>query len=279
MTESLTEAAPAVQGEALGILTSIVEAEPKAVQPALNSAISLLSDDTHQLLRNETLEFLAAVAKHDTEAVVDSVPRLAELLHDGPTNSEPIARILAQVAHSHPDALLPVVTKLELFLETEPDTAHVSVLAAIGHLSKEHPTIAKETIPTATELLTVDDTLVRANATGLLADLADEYPTEIKSTVPQAIELLQDKNERIRYNASSILARVADEHPQEVEPATDQLLAALDDEKADTRFNACWALNYIGSEEALEKLTDVAETDPEDNVRTVALQCINAIKE
>lgn len=151
-TEFLTKAAPAIQGEALGILTTIAEAKPEAVRPALNSAISLLSDDTHPLLRNEALEFLAAVAKHDTESVVDTVPRLSELLHDGPTDSEPIARILAQVAHSHPDALLPVVTKLELYLEAEPDAAHISVLAAIGHLTERYPTVAKETIPTATEL-------------------------------------------------------------------------------------------------------------------------------
>ena len=279
MIALLGDASPAVQGEALGILTSVVDTNPEAVRPAVEPAIDLLSDDTHHLLRNEALQFLVAFTAHDPKPLTETVPRLASLLHDEETDREPVARILSAIARSDPDALVPVVPKLERYLETEPKPAHVWVLGAVGHLSKTHPGIAKETIPIAADLIDAEESVLRSNAAGVLADLADEYPSEVKSIVPRAIELLQDADGNARYNASSILARVAKTHPDAVEPATEQLLGVLDDEMADARFNACWALNYINATAAIEKLTDVATTDSDEDVREVAQMAIDSIED
>ena len=173
--------APAVQGEALGILKSIADTNPEAVRPAVEPAIDLLSGDIHHLLRNEALQFLTTFAGHDPEPLTETVPRLATLLHDEETDPEPIARALLAIARSDPDSLLPVVPKLERYLETEPQQAHVWVLGAVGHLSKIHPGIAKETIPIAADLIDAEESVLRSNAAGVLADLADEYPSEVKS--------------------------------------------------------------------------------------------------
>lgn len=254
MVELLSDSLPAVQGEALGILTRIAESEPERTRAGVEPAIQLVDESTHSLLRNEAIQFLAEFADHDPTAVTDAVPQLAALLGDESTDTDSTARILASVGASQPDALIDVVPKLELFLETEPKRAHVWVLGAIGRLSKEHANITVEVIPTAGELLSAEQHTIRSNAAGVLADLADEYPTAVKPWVPNIIELIDDSDEQVRYNATSALARVAKEHPDTVRPATEALLAALDDDLADTRFNACWALKRLNVTSALVPL-------------------------
>jgi len=171
------------------------------------------------------------------------------------------------------------VTKLELFLETEPGTAHIWALAAIGRLSKSHANIATEVIPTAARFLSSDNKALRSNGAGVLADLADEYPDEVKPWVSDAIELLTDADERVRCNATSILTRVAKDDPEMVRPATEQFMAVLDDDRVDTRLNACWALNYIDATQALPELREIAATDPDEDVRSVARLAVNELEQ
>ena len=278
IVELLTGTAPAVQGEALGILTRIGETDPEATRPALKRAIEFLDESVHSLLRNEALQFLVVFADHDPTAVTTAVPRLAALLQNEAIDTEAVARILAVISRADADALVDVVPKLELFLETEPGRAHTWVLAAVGHLSKAHANIATEVIPIAGELLDTDATPLRANAAGVLADLADEYPGEVQPWIPDVIELMDDSDAQVRHNATSILARVANDYPQTVSPATDQLLAVLDDELADTRFNACWALKYINATGAVERIREIAATDPDGDVRSVAQLALDSIE-
>ena len=48
---------------------------------------------------------------------------------------------------------------------------------------------------------------------------------------------------------------------------------------ADTRFNSCWALKYTNATAAVEKLTEVATTDPDEDVRNVARMAVDSIDE
>jgi len=90
---------------------------------------------------------------------------------------------------------------------------------------------------------------------------------------------MQDSDEQVRYNATSILSSVAKKYPDAVSPATEELLAVLNDESADTRFNACWALKRLKATSALEVLTELAATDPDEDVRSVAQVAIDSIEE
>ena len=279
MVELLDNSPPAVQGEALHVLTQIGDSDPELTRAGVPPAVQIVNTSTHPLLRNEALQFLVVFAAHDPSAVADVVPQLAALLQDEQTDTDAAAHILATIGRSQPDALVDVVPKLELFLETEPGRAHTWILAAIGHLSKEHANITVEVIPTAAEFLSAEELTLRSNAAGVLADLADEYPTEVEPWVPNAIELMEDADEQVRYNATAILARVAKEYPDSVTPATEQLLDVLDDELDNTRFNACWALNHISATSALEKLREVATTDSDEDVRAVARLAVDSIEE
>lgn len=279
MIELLGNSHPAVQGEALEILTRVAESDPERTRAGVEPALQLVNESTHSLLRNEAIQFLAEFGDPDPTVITDAVPQLAALLRDESTDTDSAARILASIGASQPDALVDVVPKLELFLETEPERAHVWVLGAIGRLSKEHANLTVEVVPTAGELLSAEQYTIRSNAAGVLADIAEEYPTEVKPWVPDVIELIEDPDEQVRYNATSTLARVAKEHPDTVRPATEELLAVLDDDLADTRFNACWALKRLNATSALEALTELAATDPDEDVRSVAQVTIDSIDE
>lgn len=74
----------------------------------------------------------------------------------------------------------------------------------------------------------------------------------------------------MRQNAAAILARVAAEHPDTVCPASKELLAVLEDDLDRTRFNACWALNYINATHAVDTVREIAATDLDADVRSVA---------
>lgn len=279
LVEMIPDGPPAVQGEILGILTEIATSTPEITRPAVDPALELTDDSTHPLVRDEALSFLVVIAEHDPATVTDGVSQIATALRDDAVASEPPAHILAAVSRSHPDVLIDVVPKLELFLETEPGTAHIWALAAIGRLSKSHANIATEVIPTAARFLTADNKALRSNGAGVLADLADEYPDEVKPWVSDAIELLTDADELVRCNATSIVTRIAKDDPAMVRSATDQLMAVLDDDPVDTRLNACWALNYTDATQALPELREIAATDPDENVRSVAQLAIKELEE
>jgi|APHM01.1.fsa_nt_gi hypothetical protein len=269
---------PAVQGEAVGVLRRVASADPAAVEPAVSPVAELLTPDTESMLTVEALNFVAVLAGNDPEAVLDTVPRLADLLGTEGVDPKPITRSLAYIAETSPGELITVVPKLESFLE-EDNSPDVGVLAALGRVAKSYPGVAKEAIPAAVSLMDADDSRVRTNATGLLTDLAEEYPGELRSAVPQATELLKDDDERLRHNLTSLLARVANEHPAVVEPATDALVARLDDSLAGTRLNACWALNYLGADRATPELEELAVNDPDEDVRKAARVAVDALED
>lgn len=279
VTAQLEDTPPAVQGEAVGILTQIADVEPAAVETAISSVGELLTSDTEPMLAAEALEFVAVLARDDPEAVLDTVPQLAALLGTEDIDPKPITNAFAHISETHPDELVPVVPKLESFLEDGEGRLEVGVLAALGRIAKTYPTVAKEAIPAAVSLVDADDNRRRANATGLLTDLADEYPGELRSVVPQATELLEDDDEKVRHNATSLLARVANEHPAAVEPATDALVARLDDDLAGTRLNACWALNYLEADQTVSELEELAANDPDEDVRRVARMAVEALED
>lgn len=174
---------------------------------------------------------------------------------------------------------MPIVSKLELFLEQGPDNGRIGVIAALGRLTKQHPAMTKEIIPTARDLIQDDNVYVASNAAGLLADLADEYPEAVATEIDPLVQLLDHDDTELRYNAVAVLTRVAEVDPEAVEPLIPEFINLLDDELVDTRFNACWALRYLDATAAVERLKKVVETDENKRVKSVALHAIDGITE
>ena len=275
----LEETPPAVQGEALGCLQAIAAVDDEAVAPAVAPVKRLLPTASSRQLRDACLRFLLEVARTDPSPLVETVPEFGALLTADQADPAIVSRVLNQISMAEPDALMPIVSKLELFLEQGPDTGRVGVLAALGRFTKQHPAMTKEIIPTARDLIQEDDIYVASNAAGLLADVADEYPEAVATEIDPFVQLLDHDDAQLRYNAVAVLTRVADVNPEAVEPLIPKLIDCLDDELVDTRFNACWALRYLDATAAVERLTEVVETDPNEKVQSVALHAIDGITE
>ena len=275
----LEETPPAVQGEALGCLQAIAAVDDEAVAPAVAPVERFLPTASSRQLRDACLRFLLEVARTDPSPLVETVPELGALLTADQADPAIVSRVLNQISMAEPDALMPVVSKLEIFLEQGPDTGRVGVLAALGRFTKQHPAMTKEIIPTARDLIQEDDIYVASNAAGLLADVADEYPEAVATEIDPFVQLLDHDDAQLRYNAVAVLTRVADVNPEAVEPLIPRLIDLLDDELVDTRFNVCWALRYLDATAAVERLTEVVETDPNEKVQSVALHAIDGITE
>lgn len=279
LTALLQSGEPAIQAEALYVLALIAEEFPEQVTPAATEVIEFLTTESHRDVQNDAITFVKAVAEQNPNAVVDAVPKLGALLQGQPPDEEHAITALQHIGETHPDSVVPIAPQLVTYIEEGEEVHQVGALAVLGMLAKEYPNVAEETIPTASKFLDADNFKLRANATGLLADLADEYPDQVRSVVPQAIELLTHEDEKVRYNATSILARVAKAHPDEVQRGIDPLIDSLDDDFPYTRLNACWALGYLKAESGRDQLEELANHDPDDEVRNAAEYALSEIND
>ena len=279
LTTELQGSDPAIQADAVTILSSVAQEHPEEVTPAAEDIIEFLASEADPDVLADAITIVAEIADSNPGAVVDAVPKLAAVLQDGSPADATATTAIQRIAEAYPDAVVPITPQLTAYLGESDESHRIGALAILGILSKDYPDVAEDTIPTAIELLDADRYKLRANAAGLLADLADAYPDQVKPVVPRAIELLDDSDEKARYNATSILARIAKTDPDAVEPAIEPLIDALDEGFAYARSNACWALGYLAAEDALERLRDIEETDPNEEVRHAASVAIDEIEE
>lgn len=280
LTTLLEDSAPAVRADTLRALARIAAEYPDALPPAADAIVACLDPAEPSTTRHDAVDAIAAIAEPNPGAVVDAAPSLAALLQDEADADVETTAITAlqRIAAEYPDAVVPVAGQLTGYLETRAGPRRVGALAVLGLISKEYPDIAADTVSRAIELLEPNSNRVRANAAGLLADLAEEYPERVEPAVPRAIELLDDIDEKARYNATSILARVAEHRPEDVKAAVDPLVDALCDDFEYTRSNACWTLGYLGATDALDRLRNLAETDPSEEVRHAAAVAVDNIE-
>jgi HEAT repeat protein len=241
--------------------------------------VNFLDPNTDDRLHSSAVQFVANIAAHDPDAVVDAPPKLTALLQDDSPDADTILTALQRIAQTHPDAVVPTASELLTYVEEGDDVQRLGAFGVLGMIAKDYPNIAQKAIPTATELLTADHDKLRANAAGLLADLADEYPEQVRPAITQVIELLSDHDENAQYNATSILARVAKAHPEDVEPAIDDLIAVLDSDFEYTRSNACWALGYLRADSAVDALHRRLDQDPSEEVQHAAEWALHEIEE
>ena len=75
-----------------------------------------------------------------------------------------------------------------------------------------------------------------------------------------------------------VRSRIAKADLDAVEPAIEPLIDVLGEDFAYTQSNACWALGYLATEDAIGRLREVEETDPNEEVRHAALVAIDEIE-
>ncbi|ELZ45508.1 hypothetical protein C463_06297 [Halorubrum californiense DSM 19288] len=176
MVKLLSDSPPAVQGEALNVLTTVGESKPELTRAGVDLTVALLESATHPLLQNEAVQFLDMFAAHDPGAVTAAVPGLAALLGEvAPTAGE--------------------------FLSAEEVPLRSNAAGVLADIAGEYPTKVKPWVPDAIELLDDPDEQVRHNATAILARVAAEHPDVVPPATEELLAVLDDDLANTRFNA------------------------------------------------------------------------------
>lgn len=260
---------------ALTIVEAAVDVDPEQVEPIVPVLVDLVAEaDTaeptttevdlpgyiHGQLKKETIateklhqratSVLIAIAEHDTQAVVSDLLLLRPVvLPDSNVNPylrEQVLELLWTVAEDDADAVVPFITAVTQVLTVEGERTELRTIAA-----------------------------------RILATLADtQFETVTQTTklaIPALGTLLETDDPEPQTAAAVLLSHLAKRYPDTVCEETSRLLSLLDDDHRHVRGSAVWALAYIGTDDAKEALHDVAESDPNPELRTLTTDLLNQL--
>ncbi|MFC6812505.1 HEAT repeat domain-containing protein [Natrialbaceae archaeon GCM10025810] len=255
----------------LRCLRQLAVNDPEAVlalRDEIVDRISIESTDVTQAATGCCVELIAT----NPVAFVDQVPTLATLLdseNDQVQNNA--VYILSQVAHEYPEEVKPVVPQLIDDIGSREQPYQINALSALGAVTSAYPAAGVEATDTIAELVASNaPAKVRANAVGLLGDIAVGHPAELEEHVPLLVDCIQSDDEYLSGNASAALLHVAIDDSEAVEEAIPALIELLDDPSPVVRRNVCKALGHVEATVALEQLKTMAESDPDEEVRSIA---------
>lgn len=262
----------------LRCLRQLATNDPEAVLAIRDEITDRISTESTNVTQAATGCCVELVAE-EPSAFMDLVPTLATLLD---SENEQIrknaAYILSRVAHEYPEEVKPMVPKLLDSIEDRDQTFQANALSALGAIVSAYPGAGREASETLAELAASDGPAkVRANAIGLLGDIAVEYPAELEEHVPLLIECLESDDEFVTGNATAALLHVTVDDSEVTEMSIPALIEILDHPSPVVRRNACKALGQLEATVALPQLKSLAETDPDDGVRSVATQTIEQV--
>ncbi|MCO8254970.1 HEAT repeat domain-containing protein [Haladaptatus sp. AB618] len=205
----------------------------------------------HARAENDVVRFAAArtlrnVATERPETAVEAVAHFGPLLDDRNADVRATAcEVFAVVAEERTPAVRPQLGKLVELLVSDP----------------EHP--------------------VPWKAASALAELTDEYPEAFAdAVVGDADELalfLDDPDPDVRGLGVAFLSYLAEYHPEAVERASGPLRTLLTDENPLIRANAVRTLRTANAVSPAD-LREVAENDPDPDVRDVAATAVRRLR-
>lgn len=295
-------------------LTYVAQADPEAVTLLRSELPSLLRDDL-PTARRHAADIARTLASSDPENCTPLIAALLEVVgnryesasesFDSRTMSGVpeqmvkkdteaaqeqnrirgrAAEALAEIARADPEAMIGETDELVELLRTEPSPLpHDELLEIVAVIAQERPAAITEAIDPLVELLRAESETAETKATAawilaLLSEVNEDRVTDaVRPVVPTVIDLLDADDTPARGAAASLLMYVADRHPDRVVAATEPLLVLLDDDAPFIRGSAAWVLGRVGDIDIRDRLADVAESDPDEEVREAASQAVELI--
>ncbi|MFP9193059.1 HEAT repeat domain-containing protein [Natronosalvus vescus] len=255
----------------LRCLRQLATNDPKAVLVLRDEIVDHVSTKPTDVTQAATGCCVELVATAPGE-FVDLVPTLSTLLD---TENDQIRAnavyVLSGVAHEYPEEVKPVVPQLIDGVTDRDHAYQANALSALGAVVSAYPAIGTSATETLAEIAgSGAPTNVRANAVGLLGDIATEHPADVRDHVPVLVSCLHTDDEYLSGNAAAALLHVAVDDSEATEVAIPALVELLDDPSPVVRRNACKALGHLEATVALEQLRSMADSDPDEGVRSIA---------
>ncbi|MFB6224682.1 MAG: HEAT repeat domain-containing protein [Haloarcula sp.] len=226
--------------------------------------------------RKAAMQALRTVAA-DRSVTLDSLcPALVQYLKDDERAVRlSTAKLLAVIAESDPDSVIPMISALADRLADDDEFYYVRARVAetLGYIAVEYPekVTSPETLADLRIGLAFDEPEVREKLSKALEYIALGAPHRLRHQVSALADHLDDENELVRYHLTSALVVVGCEFPERLTAARDDLVRRLTDDNDHVRGRAAEALGLLartGSDEstpAESSIRELVETQEEDS--------------
>lgn len=256
----------------LKVLVGLAVDDPDRVVPFADDVIDCL-DDSYGLARSHAALVCWLLAEDRPDLVEPAIPHLVANLRDiTPLYRFRAARAVAALGRSRPESFV--------------EHADGLVAAIVKGPTLPEPGDAPEPDDTEGGLDLPEPDLARSAATkevaaDVLVEVAGEAPPVAADHLPELLPELSngDQVDHVRGGIVDVAGRIARADPAAAEPAVDPLLGLLEDESRMVRSRAIRALGYAGATGAIEPLREVAEGDPDPDIRDLAGETADWIEE
>ncbi|WP_226006271.1 HEAT repeat domain-containing protein [Natrinema salinisoli] len=264
--------------EIAACLADLAARAPTDVAPSTGSIVAVAVEHADQPVARELLRCIAAVAADRPDVVADHTEAIADVLERRPGYDRRGLEAIAAVSTEEPTAIEPAVSVLTDALEANPVENGIPTLRALRRLVRSGGTVSSLEFAThAATLADHDDRTLRHAAIGCLGDVAHRDSAAVEPLCTDLGAALSCPDPDTRAVAAVTIARVAAEISTAVEPVRGQLLDLLTDDQPHVRATACIALGHGRVDAAAHRLADLANEDPEPNVRDRATWALKGL--
>lgn len=285
------------------------DVRPERIDPA---DVRAALESPRPLVRQRGARVCASLAETDVERVRPFVDDLGQRLHDeNPGVVQATAGTLTEVASADPDAVAGVVTHAAALADADLAGVQLAGAELLAAVATQRPTHCVPVVGTLLDSLdrpmtTADgesvadciedratqrtvrqheqeerqhEQVARQLLANVVVAVADADPDAVADHVEAVAPLTDHEDLVVRGAALDTLALVAQTTPTAVDPVADDVVACLDAESTVVRARAVKTLGYLGDEQYVEPLRQVAAADPDQDVAALADETATFLQE
>ena len=295
-------------------LRALARDSPEAALEAVDSLPELLDPSDPQLTAIG-LDLVETVVEADTGAAVDLLGPLLETVRATPDLTggavpthgegmgsgavahdqyESFARKNQRLRNRTASAIGEVLREEPLAVDTHRDVlvavlesvdsgaVRVFLVEALGEVAETRPELVVPFVGTLGDLLDDEDSGVVAAAAwtlGILGESHGQRVADVVATRVDSLERLLSDGEEARVVSIGVLSYVCEHRPESTDRVAETLVEQLDADSSRVRAMTALALGHGGIEAAAAALDDLAETDPDEEVRAAAADALDHIRD
>ncbi|WP_254273138.1 HEAT repeat domain-containing protein [Haloarcula marina] len=256
------------------VCTTLAEDDTDSVRPVVDELGRALTDENPGVVQTAAAA-LTQAATADPAVVVETLDRAAALA-DADLGGVQIAgaQLLATVAKQEPAHCTPVVgTLLDRLGRPPASDDDESMAACVGD------EITQRTIREHEEEEQQHERVARQVFANVVVAVAEAEPSALVDHVDTVADLTTAEDLVVRGAALDVLGAVGSESPSAVDPVADAILACLDADVGVLRARAVRTLGFLDDAQYADALSDVAATDPDDEVAAFAAETAAFLEE
>lgn len=269
LAASLSAGDPTERRQATIAVETLATTDADAAVAFVDDLTPLLDDESLAVTRGAA-EALVPIAERRPGALRDSLDRLVPLVTAEPADvALAAAEALSAVAVDHPDAVGAHVDRLCAGLAGSEVSAGGDELPD----SIEHAE-TREAIRNVVTKERERARYVRETAANVVVAAAEADPTCLESTVDTLGDLLDDPNPVVVGAVVDALGLLGEVDADALAPVGEPLRDCLDHDAPTVRARTVRTLGLAGDVASLPRLREVAETDPDEDVRDLAAETV-----